>query len=324
VPDQPALTPRTAFADIWPTALGVLFLADRRGFNANDEFLWRLQGTQWEGISLRPRRPSQQRLIHRRWREVRPLLADNDGVWAHLRDNLISDAEGLWVRLIADEIEEAPYWHSVNPKDMFQTPDRTIYRTYQGSLLRWRGMQWRVTGSDKRIQRQDFLLPGAHGRKVVVLGDQTLPWIYYDVEYGRVYCIREGGDGLQLESCRFFGATSKPGPILDAAYTGGGMYGIVTVRGVFILNAITGQLHEIRSPEPASRIRSMCRDGSGRLWLVGDRLHLSSTNGQSWTSLVDLPMVGPTETKRLRANPGDPSGVILALHDRGVVFLTTH
>ncbi|MBN2369640.1 MAG: hypothetical protein JXO72_04060 [Vicinamibacteria bacterium] len=319
---QLAVTPRAAIADIWTTPLGTILAADRRGFNENDDLLWRLRADLWEGLSLTPRRPS--RITNPwDWREVRPLLADGEGVLAHFRARLISRGERLWVRLTGNGVEEWPHWDTVDPNEVFHAPDGTIFRAHQRSVLRWRDMRWHVAGFDRRAQRHGFRFPGAHGRKTIILGDPIPPWIFYDVEYGRLYWIWDGDGVLRLDNLRFIGATSDPGPVLDAVYEGAGMVSLATPRGAFRLNVATGQLDEIRSPEPPSRVRSLCRDGVGRLWLVGDRLHLSAASGQSWTSFDELPMVGPTETKRLRSNPDDPQGVILALHDRGVAFLTT-
>jgi hypothetical protein len=321
---QLALPPRQAVVDIWPTPLGTMLLADRRGLNANDEFLWRLVGDLWEGLSLKPLRTSQGSNSELYWRETRPVSADGEGVLAHVRDSLITRGKRIWVRLTNDGIKRFTDWDSVDPNDVFQTPDGSTFRAHRGAVLRWRDGDWNVVGSDRRAERRVFRLPGAHGRKKIAFGDQTLPWILFDTEYGRFYRIRDVGNGnLRLENLRFIGASSNPGPILDAAYDGAGMVNLVTTGGAYRLNILTGQLHAIQSPEPPSRVRSLCRDGAGRLWLVGDRLHLSLTNGLSWASFDDLPMVGPTETKRLRPNPDDPLGVILALHDRGVVFLTT-
>ena len=61
------------------------------------------------------------------------------------------------------------------------------------------------------------------------------------------------------------------------------------------------------------------RDGNGRLWAAGARLSVSPDGaGRTW-KLVDLPMVSPTRTKRMRV---DADGTLwVSLYDRGVVTL---
>ena len=47
--------------------------------------------------------------------------------------------------------------------------------------------------------------------------------------------------------------------------------------------------------------------------------NVSTDEGKHWNN-VELPMLSDTYSKRVRPNPKAP-GLIVALHDRGVVFL---
>jgi hypothetical protein len=80
-----------------------------------------------------------------------------------------------------------------------------------------------------------------------------------------------------------------------------------------------GERKPIPSPSLSEEIKSICRDGQGRLWAAGKRLYISSDDGKRWNN-VELPMFSDTYTKRVRPNAMAP-GVIVALPDRGVVFL---
>jgi len=47
---------------------------------------------------------------------------------------------------------------------------------------------------------------------------------------------------------------------------------------------------------------------------------VSTDSGRHWET-VDLPMVCRSDTKRIRPDPERPDGLILLLHDQGVVYL---
>lgn len=96
---------------------------------------------------------------------------------------------------------------------------------------------------------------------------------------------------------------------------------LVTENGLFRYDPVTDALTRVPVPEGPQDLRSACRDGKGRLWVAGRKLHLSADGGRSFRDAIDLPVLPWPEVSRLRPDPQDPEGVILTLFDRGVAFL---
>jgi ligand-binding sensor domain-containing protein len=110
-----------------------------------------------------------------------------------------------------------------------------------------------------------------------------------------------------------------PTGVFDAVVDGDGWVLLATAHGLFRLRLEDGQSKPIASPSLGEEIKSVCRDEQGRLWVAGKRLYISTDEGKRWNN-VELPMLSDTYSKRVRPNPMVP-GLIVALHDRGVVFL---
>jgi ligand-binding sensor domain-containing protein len=156
------------------------------------------------------------------------------------------------------------------------------------------------------------------GRRYVSLAaDQSE--IFSDVELGELDKLTRNSDETYSFAPLSYKQRAAPTGVFDAVADSDGWVLLATAHGLLRLRLEDGHRKPIASPSLGEEIKSICRDGQGRLWVAGRRLYVSSDEGKRWNN-VELPMVSDTYTKRVRPNPMAP-GLIVALHDRGVVFL---
>jgi hypothetical protein len=113
---------------------------------------------------------------------------------------------------------------------------------------------------------------------------------------------------------------STPNGVLDALPDGEQWSLIASADGMMRLHIADGRIQRIATPDSSDQVQSLCRDGEGRLWAVGDGLSVSSDEGLHWRNVL-LPMLGKTFLKRLRISSSNPKQMLLSLYDRGVVVL---
>jgi hypothetical protein len=65
----------------------------------------------------------------------------------------------------------------------------------------------------------------------------------------------------------------------------------------------------------------MADTGRGRLWLGGEGLAVLEADGKTLHPLDELPMPGRSRIDAIAADPAHPDGAIVAVEDRGVVFV---
>lgn len=316
---QLTTAPTFGIVDIWRSSLGTLFFGQRGGFNPDEALFWRRRNGEWEAVDTTPSSgPERQDDIPSEWYEAAPVLDDSSGIVVHWWDGVCCSADNqgrAWFRVDGLGVEEQGAWAGVDPGTVFQAPDGSVFRSVGSRVLRLQGDTWREEGRDSRTTRGSGL-EGPHGRKRIVLGGPLPPWALYDVPQGRLGRTRVDAQG-QLVVEGYPDADAMP--VLDAVSDGPGHALVTTTLGVFDLDIGGGSASPIRGPEPHPQ--SACRDARDRLWVAGRGLHVSADGGAHWT-VVELPMLGPTPSKRLRPDTDDGNGVILALHDRGVVFLS--
>ncbi len=68
-------------------------------------------------------------------------------------------------------------------------------------------------------------------------------------------------------------------------------------------------------------VSRLVRDGRGRLWLGGEGLAVLEADGKTLHPLDELPMLGRSKIEAIAADPSHPDGAIVAIADRGVVFV---
>jgi ligand-binding sensor domain-containing protein len=111
-----------------------------------------------------------------------------------------------------------------------------------------------------------------------------------------------------------------PSEIYDAFIEGDGAVLLSTATGLIRFTLQDGKIQRIPHPRHGEEIESLCRDRQGRLWAAGQGIYISTDEGKHWAQ-VKLPMQSPTYTKRVRANPANERGIIVAMYDRGAVFI---
>jgi hypothetical protein len=300
--------------EIWKTSIGTVFLADDSGHTA-----WRVGDDGWQEMRFFPnRRPSDEGAD---WYEASPFGDDGDGIVAFSSDN-ISPGERDIVKLRTQGTKET----TESWKDSSSRWDSSFLRTSDGHLLRISGSKleirlasgWSEAGVSK-MPDSDERKRELFGRRYVSLAAANQTEIFLDVELGELDKLTRPSDERYFFAPLSYKQKAAPTGVFDAIADSDGWVLLATAQGLFRLRLEDGQRKPIPSPSLSEEIKSICRDEQGRLWAAGRRLYVSSDEGKRWNN-VELPMVSDTYTKRVRPNPMAP-GLILALHDRGVVFL---
>ena len=300
--------------EIWKTSIGTVLLADD-----SDHTAWRSADDGWQQMRWFPnRKPSDEGAG---WYEAEAIGDDGDGIIAFSSDN-ISPGERDIVKLrTPGTAETTESW-----KDSSSRWDSSFLRVSDGHLLRISGSKleirqpsgWRETGESKlpdSDERKRVLI----GRRYISLGEAGQGEAFLDVELGELDKLTRTSEGQYVFAPLSYKGRALPTGVFDAVVDGDGWILLATAQGLFRLRLEDGQSRSISSPSLSEEIKSICRDEQGKLWVAGKRLYTSTDEGKRWNN-VELPMLSDTYSKRVRPNPTAP-GLIVALHDRGVVFL---
>lgn len=304
----------SSVVEIWKSSIGTVLLADD-----SDHTAWRAADDGWQQMRWFPnRRPSDEGAD---WYEAEPFGDDGDGIVAFSSDN-ISPGERDIVKLRTQgTAETTESW-----RDSSSRWDSSFLRALDGHLLRISGSKleirqpsgWRETGESKLSdsdERKRVLI----GRRYISLGAPDQSEIFLDVELGELDKLTRTSDGQYVFAPLSYKVRRAPTGVFDAVADGDGWVLLATTQGLLRLRLQNGQRKPIASPSPGEDIKSICRDEQGRLWVAGKRLYISTDEGRRWNN-VELPMLSDTYTKRVRPKATAP-GLIVALHDRGVLFL---
>jgi hypothetical protein len=299
--------------EIWKTSIGTVFLADDSGHTA-----WRVGDDGWQEMRFFPnRRPSDDGAD---WYEAEPFGDDGDGIVAFSSDN-ISPGERDIVKLrTLGTTETTESW-----KNSSSRWDSFFLRTSDGHVLRISGSKLEIRQPSGWIEAGTSKMPDSDERKRELIGRRYVSLaadqseIFSDVELGELDKLTRNSDETYSFAPLSYKQRAAPTGVFDAVADSDGWVLLATAHGLLRLRLEDGHRKPIASPSLGEEIKSICRDGQGRLWAAGRRLYVSSDEGKRWNN-VELPMVSDTYTKRVRPNPMAP-GLIVALHDRGVVFL---
>jgi hypothetical protein len=300
--------------EIWKSSIGTVLLADDNGHTA-----WRVGDDGWREMRFFPdRRPSDEGAD---WYEAEPFGDDGDGIVAFSSDN-ISPGERDIVKLhTLGTTETTESW-----KDSSSRWDSSFLRTSDGHLLRISGSKLAIRQASGWGEAGMSKMPDSDERKRVLIGRRYVSLaaadqseIFLDVELGELEKLTRNSDEPYSFAPLSYKHQAAPTRVFDAVADSDGWVLLATAHGLLRLRLEDGQRKPVPSPSLSEEIKSICRDEQGRLWAAGRRLYVSSDEGKRWNN-VELPMVSDTYTKRVRPNPMAP-GLIVALHDRGVVFL---
>jgi hypothetical protein len=304
----------SSIIEIWKTSIGTVLLADD-----SDHTAWRAADDGWQQMRWFPnRKPSDEGAS---WHEAEPFGDDGDGIIAFSSDNISPGERDIIKLRTPGTAESTESW-----RDSSSRWDSSFLRASDGHLLRISGSKveireasgWRDTGESKlpdSDERKRVLI----GRRYISLGEADQSEIFLDVELGELDKLTRTADGQYVFCSLSYKGRAVPTGVFDAIVDNDGWVLLATAQGLFRLRLEDGQREAIASPSLGEQIKSVCRDQHGRLWVAGKRLYISTDEGKRWNS-VELPMLSDTYSKRVRPNPMAP-GLIVALHDRGVVFL---
>lgn len=312
----------SSIVDIWNMSLGTVLLGDEFNHSA-----WRLLGDQWQRLAFHPRAASSD--DNDDWDFTEPFGDDGSGIVAYCGDGNIPGEHALTRVSAEGHLNITESW-----KDSFTEFNSGFLMTSEGNyigittdlfdpsnnILRMReDSRWRAVGENSV---PDFESAAAvpRGRRYTSLGKYGQIEYFLDNDFGSFFQLTVQPSG----SLRLVPATYKdhvvPTGVFDATPDQNGWFLLATARGLLRFYPGDGRSESIPSPDARQEIRSLSRDGQGRLWASGDGIYISSDEGKNWTS-IGLPMLSSTYMKRIRPNPKNPRGMIVAMQDRGVVFL---
>ncbi len=96
---------------------------------------------------------------------------------------------------------------------------------------------------------------------------------------------------------------------------------LTTDHGLRLFDVSTRKTQPAPIPDPEGKVKFLRRDGLERLWLTGEGLWMFDPAKGKLHNASSLPMIGQTEPTALAADPDHSDGIILALGQRGVVFV---
>jgi hypothetical protein len=301
---------------IWNTSFGTVFLGDD-----SDHPAWRLMDGGWQSMSLFPaREPNPDGAS---WYFAEPIGNDGSAIAAFTagnvspgeRDIVQLNAQGS-AQLLANSSDSASEWDT----SFLVTSQHKLLKITGGRLFIRDDDHWNNAGRsnlDDASERKQ----GLDGRRFVLLGETLNGDLFLDASLGDLVELAHAKDGGSYRLSTLKSGSGKvPTAVYDAVPDGRRWLLLATAHELLQFRPADGARRHIRKPASDDEIKSLCRDGEGTLWAVGDRLYDSYDDGRHWHT-VDLPMLSKTYIKRLRVDPLNPRRLVLTLHDQGVVFI---
>jgi ligand-binding sensor domain-containing protein len=97
---------------------------------------------------------------------------------------------------------------------------------------------------------------------------------------------------------------------------------LATNTGLRAYDPTARRLSKLDINAPARPVRSLARDGHGRLWLgCNDGLRMVEPGGQTPESFDRVPWIRSNKVESVVPDPSHADGVIVALGQRGVAFV---
>jgi hypothetical protein len=207
------------------------------------------------------------------------------------------------------------------PQASFIAPDGTLWNAWSSELQQFTRGKWTRPVDSKwaRSTNGEALRVGSDLRAINDVGP---PWVLLDRDREALLSLSylPGMSDVRLEAVALSDTRGEI-KVRDAMnYTGKELL-LATDRG---LRTFALRANSIGSPgidvgdHPVARI---CRDSFGRIWLGGNGLGVIDGERKVFHSLDAVPMIGQCSIAAIAIDPGRSGGVIVAVEDRGVVFL---
>ena len=305
----------SSVVDIWKTSMGTLLLNDDSVHVA-----WRLADERWQSLSFFPDRHPL--LEGTYWGYAQPFADHGSGILAFVGNSLVPGERDIVRLKSGSPAEVIATW-----EDRSDDLDASFLLSREGDLLMMaEGKVWARQASGWRLAGHSRLSDGVkqtsepYGRRYLPLEGQGPAEFFLDAEFGEFLRLARAPDNSYEFAPAVYPKNTLPRGVFDATADRDGWFLVATAQGLVRFRPDDGERELIPGSFPGGQVRSLCRDGDGRLWAAGDALFVSSDEGKSW-ELLNLPMFTKTYAKKVRPNPQDPRGLILALYDQGVVFV---
>ena len=293
-------------AEIWPTSIGTVFLTDARLHEG-----WRLLDQTWQRLKFIPdEQPSGDYAL---WYSALPLV-DDHGIVVYFEDNSSAGQRGF-LKIHNNGKTEILWLWSLENQPGYVPGEIFLHAKYR-DLRSSNGKDWQHAGLCHIDQDRTRMTMRA-GRSYVEFGVVNGAEVFLNAEMGEFVSLAKAGRDCELRPLVTMNGTAPDG-VFDAVQDRDAYVLAATTKGLIRFSLETGERQFLHKPNEEEEFKSLVRDGSGRLWVAGDSLYVSSDEGLHW-SAVGLPMLCRTHLKRIRSNGS--SGLMATLYDRGVVFL---
>jgi len=303
----------SSIIEVWPTSIGIVFLNDDDSHTG-----WRLDDDGWQRLRFVPDERPSDTYTYASWSFAEPIL-DDHGIVAYFGTNSTPGERGFLK--VGDQLKAAVLqtWtdeSSFYGSSILGTSDGTMLEVSDDGLRRWTGKEWESAGSHSGSDTDRRRLLKA--RSYIPLSNRGARAVFLDAELGDLLGLTKSEKGYDLRPL----TTAKgpaPAGVFDAICDRDGYLLAATASGLVRFNPESGERQVIPAPNATEEFKTILRDSAGRIWTAGDLLYVSLDEGKHW-SVVRMPMQGPTYIKRIREV--SPGTLAIALHDRGVVFMT--
>jgi hypothetical protein len=267
-------------------------------------------------------------------KDVKPDPADEADSWSTTRllvgpdGSLFSVSAGRWtpgMRATArwrNGKAEILGWEKtdLNPEACFVTPDGKLWNAGYDSLRQFMNGKWTVVSTwDPAVRRGELTSFGWGLRAVNEVGP---PWILLDhrnktlvrlhldpktdLPPRAMLKIREGERVLAIHEAL---------PLTRETLL------LATDQGLRTFEIASGKISPPVLPVLDRKVKRLCRDGLGRLWMGGDGLVMIDPGGKTLHAFDALPMLGRSPIDALATDPSHPEGVVVAMGTRGLIFI---
>jgi hypothetical protein len=303
--------------DIWDTSIGSIVVSD-------DSFhrVWRHIRNGWANLPLMPPKPLKDKGFWYFWYFAEPIGEEGGKLVAYASVN----TEGERYIFEVDKegkLEVKCGW--TGSEDEFDTSflftaSRVLIKvTRENHLEIWDTDQWKNAGiltAPDLFDTSRGSMP--RGRHYASLGTKNNSELFLDNEHGDLLQLDRDGDHYSLSPLTCDNAR-LPSEIYDATVDKDGWLLIASVQGLVRFRPRDCAMEAIPGPNAHDEVKTIARDELGRLWIAAENVYVSPDGGRHW-SVVDLPMVTATNSKKIR-KVADGAGVVVSLYDMGVLYL---
>ncbi len=205
----------------------------------------------------------------------------------------------------------------------FFSPEGELWAREGDDFFRLAGDRW-TTVKSARLAVGLAYEPLESAVYLKPLGGTGLRWLYFNPRGENLVRFRRGKDNARPTMEAVALSWKKKSLVLrDALAEPDGTVLVASEQGLFRYDPHTGGLFTTTLVPPGEPVRSLGRDGRGRLWLSGKGIKIVLPGAATASAIPGLPVGDDPEIKILGSDPARSDGIILGLQERGVLFLET-